>query len=522
MGSMSKKTVVFVLTVFLAASAAAQQQAPNVSQVLMYSATTPNLSVSTLTGANGFTLPRAIPSIYTETAVNANLADSSGNAVLIGGNYSVSKSFVQLGSALNASIAATLSIIPLSSPASGVILRKDPATGAELPVSSTLGPIFTERAETIGKGRFYIGFSNQSYHFTKFNGTSLNSLSILYQGGDPSKVVLGGPLSTVPATFGLGMDIKLAQNIAFLTYGATDRFDISLGLPLIHSSVSARTYNGVIYAGNGFGTQGSTCWCVNTFTPGYPTLIQPQIGQTALSKSGFGDVLVRLKGTVVRTSGTVFALGGDIRFPTGDAENYLGVGTTTVKPFAAVSFYTRPVHDTVVFSPHFDIGWQFAGKSVLAGQVQGTPQSQSTSVGTINYIGAPFVTSKDYLPDVFTWAGGAEVAFGKHSTVIADVLGNQLGLIHGIPETATQSIPNMLLPTGPNGDSTGAAVPAKGTATGLISTGKSISFGQYMLSLGYKARLAGNLVANANFLVRLDNNGLTARVVPMFGLGYSF
>jgi hypothetical protein len=514
---------ILVASVLFTGLASGQSQsAPSVYQVLMYSATTPGLTVPTLTGGSTFTLQRAVPSIFTQTASTANLADASATAIILNGaNYTVSRNIAQLSSALNASIATALSIIPLSSPASGVIVRKDPATGAELPVSSTLGPIFTERAETIGKGKFYVGVSNQNLHFTKFNGTSLNSLSILYPGGDPSKVVLGSPLSTVPATFGLGMDVRLSQNIAFLTYGFTDRFDVSLGLPVIHSAVSARFYNGTIYAGNGFGTNGSTCWCVNTFTPGFPTLTQSQFGQDARGKTGFGDVLLRLKGTVIRKSNAVVAIGGDLRFPTGDEQNFLGVGTTTVKPFAAVSFYTKPVHNNIVFSPHFDVGWQFSGKSTLGGELQGTPLSQSTSSGTVNYIGTPFVSTKDYLPDVFTWAVGAELALGRHNTVIADILGNQVGWIHGIPNATTQTISNLLLPTGPNGDSSAIAVPNKGSAAGLVSAGR-VSFGQYNVSLGYKARIAGNLVANVNVLVRLDDNGLVARTTPMFGLGYSF
>ncbi len=497
------------------------QSAPNVSQVLMYSATMPSLQVPTLTGASSFTLPRAVPSIFTETALTANLADTTGNAILNGSNYSVSRSLVQLNNALNASIATALSIIPLSSPASGVIVRKDPATGADLPVSSTLGPIFTERAETIGKGKFYVGFSKQDFHFTKFNGTSLNSLQVLYPGGDPSKVVDRTQLSTVPATFGLGMDVRLSQNIAFFTYGVTDRLDVSLGLPMVHSAVSGRTYDGTIYAGNGFGTNGSTCWCANTFTPGYPTLIQQQIGQAAGSKTGLGDVLVRVKGTVIRKSAAVIALGGDVRFPTGDEQNYLGIGAFTVKPFTAVSFYTKPIHNNIVLSPHFDLGWQFSGKSTLGGDLQGTPLSQQTSTGTINYIGAPFTSSKGYLPDVFTWAAGTELALGRHNTVIVDVLGNQVGWIHGIPNATLQTIPDVLLPTGPNGDSSGAAVPVKGSAAGFVSAGR-VSYGQYNASFGYKVRVAGNLVANFNLVVRLDNNGLVARTVPLFGLGYSF
>ena len=516
------RTIQFVAAAaFLCLACHGQSQSPSASQVLMYSATTP-LSVQTLTGASGFTLNNAVPSIFTETAATANLANTSGTAVITNGsNYSVSRSIVQLNNALNASIATSLSIVPLSSPASGVIVKTDPTTGAELPVSSTLGPIFTERAETIGKHRFYIGFSNQDYHFTKFNGSPLNSLSVLYTGGDPSKVILGSQLATVPATFGIGMDVRLSQNIAFLTYGLTDSIDVSVGLPMIHSAVEARTFNGTIYAGNGFGTNGSTCWCVDTFTPGYPTLFQPVIGQSAYSKTGFGDLLVRVKGTVVRKPGMVVAVGGDLRFPTGDAQNYLGVGTTTVKPFAAVSFYSKPLARGVVFSPHFDVGWQFSGQSVLGGQLQGTPLNQNTSVGTINYIGAPFTTTKDYLPDVFNWAAGTEVALGRHNTVVADILGNQVGWIHGIPNATTQTMTGLLLPTGPNGDSSGVAIPAQGSASGLVSAGR-VSLGQYYASFGYKARITGNLVANVNVLLRLDQNGLVARFVPLFGLGYSF
>jgi hypothetical protein len=60
-----------------------------------------------------------------------------------------------------------------------------------------------------------------------------------------------------------------------------------------------------------------------------------------------------------------------------------------------------------------------------------------------------------------------------------------------------------------------------GSATGLVSSGQ-VSYGQYSASIGYKARLIGNLVANVNVLIRLDNNGLVARVVPLYGIGYSF
>lgn len=498
---MATKIEYFLATAFLIGSANLQAQtAPNVQQVLMYSATTPS---------------GAVPSIFTETAKPTVLgATDFVTTVTTAANYTSNQNFVQMSNALNASIATALSIIPLSSPASGVIQRTDEATGAELSVSSTLGPIFTERAETIGKGRFYVGFSNQTFHFTRYNGASLNGLSILYPGGQSSAILPSAGatgLQTVPATFGVGMDVRLSQNIAFLTYGLTDRFDVSVGLPVIHSAVAARTYNGMIYAGNGNGTP--TCWCANTFTPGSPTLIQQQIGQAAYGKTGFGDLLVRAKGMVYQKPNVVIALGADLRLPTGDAENYLGVGTTSIKPFVAVSFYSKPLEKGIVLSPHFDAGWQFSGQSVLGGSLTPTVLGQSASLG------APFSTNKGFIPDVFSWAGGLELALGRRSTLIADILGNQIGWIHGIPNTRTQTLPGLLAPTSVTGDPN--AVPTQVTASGLVSAG-NVTFGQYSGSFGYKVKVAGNLVANFNVLVRFDNNGLAARAVPLFGLGYSF
>ena len=502
------------------------QSPPNVSQVLLYSATT--------TANNGGGSSPAFPGIFSETKQATDLAplgtflgggacDSAcaGVAGTIGtpGNYTVNQSFASLIGALNGSIATALSIIPLASPASGVIFRKDPQTGLILGESSTLGPIFTERAETIGKGKFYIGFSNQDYHFTQFNGASLNSLSVFYNGGQSTALSFGStPLTTTPALARIGMDVRLSQNITFLTYGVTDRFDVSVGLPVVHTAVAARTYGGVIYAGNGFG--GPTCWCANTFTAGSPTLLEPIIGQASFGKTGFGDFLVRAKATVLRSTHTVLGIGADVRFATGDVDNYLGVGTTSVKPFAALSFYTKPFRNGVVLSPHLDAGWQFAGKSILAGQVQGTMLSSA------GIIGAPFTFSKAYLPDVFSWSAGAEIALGNRNTIILDVLGNEIGWIHGIQDTMTLKLSNLSFPTGPNGTgpSPGSPPPAPTvvpSVSGLISAGR-VSYGQYNGSFGYKARVAGNLIAYFDALIRFDNNGLTARFTPLVGLGYSF
>ena len=137
----------------------------------------------------------------------------------------------------------------------------------------------------------------------------------------------------------------------------------------------------------------------------------------------------------------------------------------------------------------------------------------------MNYYGAPFTASKDYLPDVLSWSVGAELALGRHNTVAFDVLGNQLGLIHGILNTKTSNDAKGFAPCGASVVLT--CTSALQTVPGLVSAGRQ-SLGQYSGAFGYKARVVGDLVVMFNALVRFDDNGLVARFTPMFGLGYSF
>jgi len=506
-----KKVALLATAVLLVRSAKAQSVIPSVYQVLGYSAMPTQVPWGYPTGG--------VLSVFSETVPDYVGSNTFNGTIHTATNYKAAQNLLSLESAINAGIASALSIVPLSSPASGVILRTDPKTQAELPESSTLGTIFTERAETIGKHQWYIGFSHQDSHFARFNGMDLNTLSLLYTGGYTSGISLSkgaSPLATVPATFQIGMNVHLSQDITFLTFGITDRIDVSAGVPVVHTGVAASTYDPMIYAGNGTHVSPNTCWCVNTLTPGVETLqYAGAIGYAGLSKTGLGDLLFRGKGTVVRKRNMVVAVGTDLRLPTGNETNLLGTGTTSVKPFMAVSLYSKPVR-SLVFSPHFDLGWQFSGKSILAGELQTVQLGQTSPV----YYGAGpggFTATKDFIPDVFSWAAGTEVALGHHNTLIFDFLGNQIGWIHGILNVVNTP-DQAYAPTAPFAQTKIAGF------VGVNSMGLPIhsAYGQYSGSLGYKARIAGNLVANLSVLYRFDNNGLVARVVPAYGLSYTF
>jgi hypothetical protein len=521
---MRKCALSITLTLLSSIYAQAQNsQSPNVSQVILWSTLTNRQITGVNAAGNLFTpttgnatLPTSLIGVYTGGANgNGNINDPS--------TYTTANTSA-LVSALNTNIALALSVIPVESPTSGVILRKDPITGLELPVSSTLGPIFTKRAETVGKGKFYVGITHQSYHFTTFNGQSLNGSTVIYGGNDASGLTFqgaaaagGNAAKTLPATLNLGLDVRLSQDVAFLTYGITSKFDVSVGLPMVHSAAASTAYNGLIYSGTGLGNStAQNCWCVNTFTPGTFSLAAPYIGQASLSKTGFGDVVIRAKGMVYERPSLVVALGLDLRLPTGDASNYLGTGATSVKPFMAVSLYSKPLAHGIVLAPHFDIGYQYSGSSILAGVQQGTQQSTTIAGTKVNYLSYPFQTSSASLPDIFSWAAGVEVALGRHNTLLVDFLGNQIGLANGVPTVTPFQLSNVVAPGAP-GQAAGSV-----NVNGLFADGTHTTFGQYSGAFGYKARLWGNLVATFQALVRFDHNGLRADITPLYGIGYSF
>jgi len=72
--------------------------------------------------------------------------------------------------AVNAAIGVQVSQIPIGSPVSGFIFT----AGALQPVES-FGPILTDRAETIGKHKIYLGFSYQFFNFDGVDGVILSS-----------------------------------------------------------------------------------------------------------------------------------------------------------------------------------------------------------------------------------------------------------------------------------------------------------------------------------------------------------
>lgn len=97
--------------------------------------------------------------------------------------------------ALNSAIGTELSLLQLASPASGFTFIFNRSLGIVQQTNESLGPILSERAETIGRHKVYVGVTYQFIPFNSLNGVSLRHIPVVFQHVDTP-----GTPSAIPTT----------------------------------------------------------------------------------------------------------------------------------------------------------------------------------------------------------------------------------------------------------------------------------------------------------------------------------
>ncbi|MGE0440213.1 MAG: transporter [Gemmatimonadales bacterium] len=246
---------------------------------------------------------------------------------------------------LTGSIAANISNAPATASPSGATYRF--VGGLPVKTSESVGPIFAERAQTLGRGRFLIGARLSTENLSTLREVPLDGLNLNFTHQDVAPAGLGDPLlENDVLEVDLAMELGLDVTSFFVTYGLTNRVDLSLVVPVVHTSMQARA-NAQIH------TFGPTAVHFFSGTPEDPGLLAT--AATFGSSTGIGDLAFRAKANLY--AGDHFALGllGDLRFPTGDEDNFTGAGSTSFRALMAGSarFGT--------FSPHLNAGYLFRG-----------------------------------------------------------------------------------------------------------------------------------------------------------------
>jgi Putative MetA-pathway of phenol degradation len=366
----------------------------------------------------------------------------------------------------NNALVASLASFPLGSSSGGFVFEGDPALGDFRPASKSFGPTFAERALTSGKGNFNFGVTFQAASFDSFEGKPLDDGSIKFfiRHTDCCGTMGDGPDPFFEADLvreDLTLKLKTNTTALLLNYGLSDRWDIGAAVPIVHVSIDASALATID----------------RVATASIPSLHHfpgPDPDHETITASGdatgLGDIVVRTKYRLVKAQGGGLAAGLDLRLPSGDDKNLLGIGTTQAKLSLIASGETGPL------ALHGNLGYAFAGTSDVVGDI----------------------------PKEFDYTFGADFVAGR-ATIAFDVIG------HTLYSTARFADASVQYPV--------EGAPSV-TRTAFESSAGNLT--QVLGAAGVKVLIAPHLLLTGNVLFPMTDNGLKAKAIPVVGLEYVF
>jgi len=369
-------------------------------------------------------------------------------------------------SQFNTALVSQFVTVPLPSPASGFTYQFDSSLGVFQRTTQSFGPILAERAETIGAKHVSFGFAAQRFNFDTVEGIDLAKVPAVFTHDNAQ--LLGGRQDVVTTVNSISASVS--QFTTFVTLGVTDRFDVSVAVPVVSNTLQVVSDATIQRLGT-----------TNPLTHFFRLSDGETVGNRRIftaggSASGLGDVTVRLKSALAHRGSSGFSAGLDIRLPTGDEMNLLGTGATAIQPLAIVS----TTYQTV--SPHANISYQWSGSSVLAGD--------------------PETGTSARFPGQMQYAAGADVAVNPHFTLVFDLLGRYIIDAERLRQEDFHAL--------------------DGKSVFPNVTFFRDSYQMLNGSIGTKVNVFGRLLIDANLLFSLDSHGVRDKITPLIGFEYSF
>lgn len=370
---------------------------------------------------------------------------------------------------LNNFIGVGVSSFPLSSSTAGITF--DFSTGKPVQTSTSLGPIYSERAQTLGGGRINMGFNFTYLQFNRMRGISIDDLRLTFTHQDVGLPGLGDSPNEFD-TIDLFMKLNITASVmaVYFTYGITDRFDLGVAIPF--TNVQIKT--------NPFAQINSFTWVSNDSANHYfgGTRTEPILTKHPIAvnddATGLGDVAIRAKYNFVREKAVDFAAMLEYRMNNGDADNFLGAGFSTLR---AEIIGSKILGD---FAPHVNLTyWK-----------KFTDRDRDEIEGILGYdqkITDWFTLAVDFLGRLQLGNPVAEMQFPT-SIDTRRVVGSTTYI-------NTVSLTN--LPNYENDNTLDAA-------------------------FGFKFEVKESLLLMTNIFVPLNHTGLRADVVPTMGMEFGF
>jgi hypothetical protein len=254
---------------------------------------------------------------------------------------------------LSNAISGNVANVPVSATSGGSTFRFE--GGVPVRTSLSPGPVFGERALTLGRGRVFVGANVNRQHFESLRGVPLNGIQMTFTHQNVTGPVCDSIVGTSCTPYGvptlendviavrLALDVDMTVTSFFVSFGLLDRVDIGVVLPFVSTSLRGTSDAQV----RPFG--GTTAAHFFGGTPSNPQLSTSRFVEG--SASGIGDVAARVKILLTQSERATFAVLGDVRFPTGSENDLLGSGHLAARGLGILSARFGE------FSPHTNFGF---------------------------------------------------------------------------------------------------------------------------------------------------------------------
>jgi hypothetical protein len=269
------------------------------------------------------------------------LADEHGNHFI----PAVTQSNQTVLTFLTEAIGRSVANAPLSATSSGATFSL--VGGLPVRTSTSPGPIFGERSQTLGKGRFYLGANVTGLAFTTLNSTPLDNLLINFAHQDVGNPGTGDPeFENDIIQLRMNLDMNITVVSVFATWGILDFVDIGVAIPFVRTSINGTSEAQILP----FGTA-----ALHRFGGTLADPILRATTEASGTSTGLGDVVGRIKVNLGQGRTLGAALLTDVRFATGKEEDLLGSGFTSARALAVGSAQFGN------FAPHVNLGYLARG-----------------------------------------------------------------------------------------------------------------------------------------------------------------
>lgn len=350
----------------------------------------------------------------------------------------------------------------------------------------SFGTSYTGLARTMGRGQRGFAMSYQGTTFESIDDINLRASDVnLYlehiccSGDESERDLLQQTVS-----------IRLHRKVYgfSVSYGLTNRFDVGVMVPFVEVAADARVTSFILRTATD-ATPGIHEFDIidlgnRTIPNGAIPPAADVSGTGASTARGFGDVRLRGKYSLLQSGNAAVAVAVDLRLPTGDADEFIGLGATQVRPSLIWSLETG----RFVGRGRVEYAWSNGNLSSLLGG------------GDLS------------VPNELLYAVGVDAAVAPRTTFVVDIVGRQLPDVSSF-DTASVVFPNR----GP-----GPLPSADYLAVDQLTQGGTRTVNLIVGAIGARFHIMDGVFANARVIFPVGSAGLRPATTAILGLDYGF